>query len=55
VVCLVKGGFAAAARVHACVGVVLIVGAGAGRLGAFLAENAELLYAGVSGDAAMTV
>jgi hypothetical protein len=44
VVRLVEGCIAAGARVDAGVGVVLVKGAGAGRFGALLAEDAELLY-----------
>lgn len=43
VVRFVEGRVAAGAGVHAGVGVVLVVGAGAGRFSAFLAEDAELL------------
>lgn len=43
VICFVERRIAAAARVDAGVGVVLVVGAGTGGLGAFLAEDAELL------------
>jgi hypothetical protein len=42
VVRLVERRLAAAARVDAGVGVVLVEGAGPGRLGALLAENSEL-------------
>lgn len=40
----VQGRVAAGARVHALVRVVLVVGAGAGGFGAFLAEDAELFW-----------
>jgi len=53
VVCLVEGRFAAGALVDAGVGVVLVVCAGAGHFGAFLSEDAELLYRGVSDYALM--
>jgi hypothetical protein len=44
VVCLVERCLAAAARVDAGIGVVLVEGTGPGRLGALLSENAELLW-----------
>lgn len=54
VVCLVEGRFATGALVDAGVGVVLVEFAGAGHFGAFLSEDAELLYRGVS-DCALIV
>jgi len=53
VVCLVEGRFATGALVDAGVGVVLVEFAGAGHFGAFLTEDAELLYRGVSDYALM--
>ena len=53
VVCLVERRFATGALVDAGVGVVLVEFAGAGHFGAFLTEDAELLYRGVSDYALM--
>lgn len=51
VVGFVEGRIAASACVDAGIGVVLVVGARARHLGALLAEDAELFYRSVSGDA----
>jgi hypothetical protein len=48
VVCFVKRRVAAGAFVDAGIGVVLVVRAGTGHLGALLSEDAELLYIYVS-------